>query len=248
MTTTSRTSGTAWRTKRTCRNNPDTQPGRDVGPAFSFTKGGRTWTSTRSSAPIAGRSWTRGPTAAPTASAALPGATRPARCRWARCWPDATRWGRCSASTARASSTAGWRTGAASASPSRNTCPSPSRPSGGPTASCAPSPAVRSCSRPPGWTSPTCTAPSSASPRPPAWRRCWTWSRPTTPSTPCWKTPAASLWTSGWRGRKSPSPPRWSAPCCSPCSTGWRPCIRWGWSTGASARRTSACWTTAAPG
>ena len=31
-------------------------------------------------------------------------------------------------------------------------------------------------------------------------------------------------------------------------STGWRPCTRWGWSTGASAPKTSGCWTTAGPG
>src|SRR5699024_1487126 len=80
------------------------------------------------------------------------------------------------------------------------------RPSAGPTTSCGPSPAARCCSRPPGWTSGTCTAPSSGSPRPPGWRRCWTWWRPTTPSMRCWKTPAASPWTSGWTSGASWSP------------------------------------------
>ena len=40
------------------------------------------------------------------------------------------------------------------------------------------------CSRPPGWTLPISTAPSSASPPQTVWRLCWTCSRRTTPSTP----------------------------------------------------------------
>ena len=47
-----------------------------------------------------------------------------------------------------------------------------------------PSWAARCCSRPPGWTLPISTAPSSASPPQTVWRLCWTCSRRTTPSTP----------------------------------------------------------------
>lgn len=46
-----------------------------------------------------------------------------------------------------------------------------------------PSWAARCCSRPPGWTLPISTAPSSASPPQTVWRLCWTCSRRTTPST-----------------------------------------------------------------
>ena len=43
---------------------------------------------------------------------------------------------------------------------------------------------IHICSRPPGWTLPISTAPSSASPPQTVWRLCWTCSRRTTPSTP----------------------------------------------------------------
>lgn len=69
----------------------------------------------------------------------------------------------------------------------------------GETASSARSRAARCCSRPPGWTLPTSTASSSASPRPTAWRPCWTSSKRTTRSTPSWRTPAAVRSRSGWR-------------------------------------------------
>ena len=45
----------------------------------------------------------------------------------------------------------------------------------------------------------TSTASSSASPRPTAWRPCWTSSKRTTRSTPSWRTPAAVRSRSGWR-------------------------------------------------
>ena len=65
-------------------------------------------------------------------------------------------------------------------------------------------------------------------------------------------TPANGLeacrWAAGWISIPARCRRSRSAPCCSRCSTAWPPCTKSALCTGASARRTSGCWKTAAPG